>query len=176
MRVARPIELNPEQQKILEQQARARSLPARLVERARIVLRAAAGLQDKQIAGELGITPEKAARWRNRFLEAGAPGLQKDAPRPGRPRTIGEGKVQEVIDKTTREKPEAATHWSTRTMAAAVGVSEASVRRIWHASGLKPHLVKSFKLSKRSPLRGEVGSHRGTVPQSAGTRLGAVRG
>ena len=147
MRVARPIELNPEQQKILEQQARARSLPARLVERARIVLRAAAGLQDKQIAGELGITPEKAARWRNRFLEVGAVGLEKDAPRPGRPRTIGEGKAQEVINKTTREKPEAATHWSTRTMAAAVGVSEASVRRIWRTHGLKPHLVKSFKLS-----------------------------
>ena len=107
----------------------------------------AAGLQDKQIAGELGITPEKAARWRNRFLEVGAVGLEKDAPRPGRPRTIGEGKVQEVINKTTREKPEAATHWSTRTMAAAVGVSEASVRRIWRTHGLKPHLVKSFKLS-----------------------------
>jgi len=131
----------------LEQQSRARSLPARIVERARIVLRAAAAWQDKQIAAELGITPEKAARWRKRFLDRGLPGLEKDAPRPGRPRLITAAKVKQVIDKTTREKPDPATHWSTRTMAAAVGLSEASVRRIWHLHGLKPHLVKTFKVS-----------------------------
>lgn len=147
MRVARPVTLDAEQRRLLEQQARARSLPARIVERARIVLRAAAGWQDKQIAAELGITPEKAARWRQRFLDRGLPGLEKDAPRPGRPRRITAAKVKRVIEKTTREKPEAATHWSTRTMAAAVGLSEASVRRIWHAHGLKPHLVKTFKVS-----------------------------
>jgi len=147
MRVARPVTLDAEQRHLLEQQARARSLPARIVERARIVLRAAAAWQDKQIAAELGITPEKAARWRKRFLERGLPGLAKDAPRPGRPRLITAAKVKQVIHKTTREKPEAATHWSTRTMAAAVGLSEASVRRIWHAHGLKPHLVKTFKVS-----------------------------
>jgi len=73
--------------------------------------------------------------------------LQQDAPRPGRPRTIGEAQVKLVIDKTTQEKPEASTHWSTRTMAAAVGLSGASVRRIWLAHGLKPHLVKGFKVS-----------------------------
>jgi transposase len=147
MRVARPVILDTEQRRLLEQQARARSWPARLVERARIVLRAAAAWKDKQIAAELGITPEKAARWRKRFLERGLPGLEKDAPRPGRPRLITAAKVRQVIHKTTREKPPAATHWSTRTMAAAVGLSEASVRRIWRAHGLKPHLVKSFKVS-----------------------------
>jgi transposase len=147
MRVARPVSLNPEQRQFLEQQARARSLPARVVERARIVLRAATGQQDKQIAAALGITPEKSARWRNRFLDRGWVALQKDAPRPGRPRTIGEARVKLVIDKTTQEKPEASTHWSTRTMAAAVGLSGASVRRIWLAHGLKPHLVKGFKVS-----------------------------
>jgi len=147
MRVARPVTLNPEQRQLLEQQARARSLPARVVERARIVLRAATGQQDKQIAAELGITPEKSARWRNRFLDRGWAALQQDAPRPGRPRTIGEAQVKLVIDKTTQEKPEASTHWSTRTMAAAVGLSGASVRRIWLAHGLKPHLVKGFKVS-----------------------------
>jgi transposase len=118
-----------------------------LVERARIVLRAADGWQNKAIAAELGIMPEKAARWRNRFLCGGIAALQKDAPRPGRPRTVAPTKVTEIVDKTTQEKPPAATQWSTRTMAAAVGVSEATVRRIWHAHGLKPHLVKTFKVS-----------------------------
>jgi transposase len=147
MRVARPVKLNPEQRKILEQLSRARSLPARLVERARILLRAADGLQDQQIANELSITPEKVARWRNRFLDGGLAALQKDAPRPGGPRTISDRQVIRVVEKTTREKPHNSTHWSTRTMAAAVGLSEASIRRIWHAHGLKPHLMRTFKLS-----------------------------
>lgn len=147
MRVARPVKLNPEQRSVIEQHARARSIPARAVERARIILRAADGFQDKQIAEELGITPAKAARWRNRFLDGGLPALQKDAPRPGGPRTITDQRILQVVEKTTQEKPDNATHWSTRTMAAAVGLSEASIRRIWHAHGLKPHLVRTFKLS-----------------------------
>src|SRR3977135_3951483 len=148
MRVARPVVLDKQEQGALEQIARGRSLPARLVERARIVLRAAAGLQDQQIASELGITPEKAARWRNRYLDGGIGAREKDASRPGRPRTITESRTAEVIHKTTQEKPFNATHWSTRTMAAATGLSETTVRRIWHANGLKPHLVKTFKVSK----------------------------
>jgi transposase len=147
MRVARPITLDPEQRRLLEQQSRARSLPARQVERARIVLLAADGRLDKEIAAKLHITPEKAARWRNRYLDGGLAALQKDAPRPGRPATVLPAKVRQIVKKTTQEKPPAATHWSTRSMAAAVGVSEATVRRIWHAHGLKPHLVKTFKVS-----------------------------
>jgi transposase len=147
MRVARPVTLDPEQRQLLEHHARARSWPARVVERARIVLRAAAGQQDKQIAAELRITPEKAARWRKRFLDGGWTALQKDAPRPGRPQVITEVQVKQVVDKTTQETPDAVTHRSTRTMAAEVGISEASVRRIWHAHGLKPHLVRGFKVS-----------------------------
>ena len=147
MRVAPPVVLNPEQKATLEQRARARSLPARTVERARIVLRAASGLQNKEIAEELGIMPETAARWRERFLEKGIAGLEKDAPRPGRTPTITTEKVREVVAKTTQAKPDNATHWSTRTMAKAVALSEASVRRIWHAHGLKPHLLESFKVS-----------------------------
>ncbi len=110
-------------------------------------LRAADGWMDKDIAAELGITKEKAARWRNRFLDCGMAALRKDAPRPGRPVTVPPSKVKQIVDKTTQEKPPAATHWSTRSMAAAVGVSEATVRRIWHAHGLKPHLVRTFKVS-----------------------------
>lgn len=147
MRVARPVVLTPEQRELLQKQSRARSLSARKVERSRIVLLAADGWQDKQIAAELGITPEKAARWRDRFLSDGIAALAKDAPRPGRPRAVSDAKIKEVVDKTTQEKPVAATHWSTRTMAAAVNLSEATVRRIWRANGLKPHLQKTFKVS-----------------------------
>jgi transposase len=147
MRIARPIQLDPEQREILEQRARARSLPARIVERSRIILLAAAGKQDMEIAAELKITSKKAGRWRARFLAGGLKALEKDAPRPGRTPTITAAVVQQVVRKTTQEAPTKATHWSTRTMAAAVGLSEASVRRIWHAHGLKPHLVETFKVS-----------------------------
>ena len=147
MRVARPVELNSQDRAVLERQARGRSLPARLVERSRIVLCAAEGLQNDEIAAEFGITPEKAARWRNRFLDGGLEALEKDAPRPGRTPTIGDSKVTQVVEMTTQSKPENATHWSTRSMAEAAGVSPASVRRIWRAHGLKPHLERTFKVS-----------------------------
>jgi transposase len=91
--------------------------------------------------------PEKAARWRNRFLDGGLGALDKDAPRPGRPTTITPAKIQEVVRKTTQEKPSNATHWSTRVMANAAKLSEKSVRRIWHKHGLKPHLSRTFKVS-----------------------------
>jgi len=149
VRVARPIILEADQQAALESLARARSAPARSVERARIVLLAASGMQDQQIAAELKIMPEKAARWRNRYLDGGIAALEKDAPRPGRRRTITPDRVQEVIRMTTQEKPCNSTHWSTRTMAEAAGVSEKSVRRIWHKHGLKPHRVKTFKVAGR---------------------------
>lgn len=147
MRVAHPIILSPEQKQALEQCARARSLPVRLVERARIVVLAAAGKQDKEIAAELGITAHKAARWRNRYLVGGTEGLEKDAPRPGRTPRISVATVKKVIHKTTQAKPANATHWSTRSMAAEVGISETTVRRIWRKHGLKPHLVETFKVS-----------------------------
>ena len=147
MRVAPRIDLSSEDRAALEQQARGRSLPARLVERSRIVLRAADGLQDREIAAELGITPEKAARWRKRFLQGGTEALAKDAPRPGRGRTIKDRKVASIVKLTTSSKPASATHWSTRSMAEKAGVSEATVRRIWRAHGLKPHLSRSFKVS-----------------------------
>jgi len=147
MRVAPAVELNPEQKEALEQRSRARSLPSRVVERARIVLLAAADKQDKEIAAELGISVQKAARWRARFLESGVAGLEKDAPRRGRTPSITAQTVERVIQMTTQEKPANATHWSTRGMAAVAGLSEATVRRIWHKHGLKPHLLETFKVS-----------------------------
>src|ERR1700747_2324554 len=148
MRTAPLIELSSEQRTTLQRLARQRSAPARVVERARVVLLAAEGLENKQIARRMGITPEKAARWRKRFLAGGIAALQKDAPRPGRTRTITDRRVKKVVEMTLHQKPANATHWSTRTMAAAVGISEASVRRIWRAHGLKPHRVRTFKLSR----------------------------
>jgi transposase len=147
MRVAPPVVLTEDQKRTLHQWTRGRSLPARQVERARVVLLAAAGKQDLEIAAEVGISNQKAARWRKRFLKLGLAGLEKDAPRPGRTPTITSAKVQEVVRKTTQEKPANATQWSTRTMAVAAGVSEKSVRRIWHKHGLKPHLSRTFKVS-----------------------------
>jgi len=148
MRMAAAVALNPEQRQALERMARARSMPARLVERARIVLLAAAGMENKQIAKRMNLTEKKTARWRSRFLAGGMAALQKDAPRPGKPRTISDVQVKRVVEMTLHQKPANATHWSTRTMASAAGISEATVRRIWHAHGLKPHLVRTFKLSR----------------------------
>ena len=147
MRIAPAITLSPEQRTVLESQARSRSVSVRVAERARIVWFAAGGQQDLEIAARMAITPKKVSRWRKRFLALGVAGLQKDAPRPGRKPTISTRLTQRVVTMTTRQPPTNATHWSTRTMAAAVGISEASVRRIWHAHGLKPHRVETFKVS-----------------------------
>ena len=147
MRIAPPVQLNEEDRSQLQALARARSLSARAVERAQIVLLAAAGKQDLEIAEELSVTPRTAARWRARYLQAGIDGLKQDAQRPGRTPLITPEKIRTVVEKTTQEKPPDATHWSTRSMARAVSMSEATVRRIWHKHGLKPHVVKTFKLS-----------------------------
>src|SRR5881296_3551508 len=147
MRIAPAIALSPEQRTLLVSQAGSRSLPVRVAERARIVLFAAFGQQDLEIAARMAITPKKVSRWRKRFLALGVVGLQKDAPRPGRKPTISTRLTKRVVTMTTRQQPTNATHWSTRTMAAAVGISEASVRRIWRAHGLKPHRVETFKIS-----------------------------
>src|SRR5512141_3239410 len=111
MRTAPSVLLNDEQRGVLGPWARARSLPLRQVERAKVVLRAAAGKQDIEIAQELGISNQKAARWRKRFLQAGLGGLERDAPRSGRTPTITAALAQEVIRKTTQETPPNATQW-----------------------------------------------------------------
>ena len=138
MRIAPAITLSANQRSRLEAVVRSRKLPARLMERSRIVLLTAAGKQNKEIAVELSMTPEKAARWRKRYLQQGLAGLEKDAPRPGRKAKISAPQVRELIGQTTRQTSPNATHWSTRSIAAARGISAASVRRIWHAHGLKP--------------------------------------
>ncbi|PYV07120.1 MAG: IS630 family transposase, partial [Acidobacteria bacterium] len=139
--------MTQEQQDDFERFARSRTLAARLVQRARIVLMAAARKPDQEIAQALGIARQTAALWRGRFVEHGIAGIEKAAPRSGRPRVILPAKIDEVVSKTTRETPADATHWSTRSLAEVTGVSPSTVERIWRAHGLKPHRVKSFKLS-----------------------------
>jgi transposase len=109
---------------------------------------AANGMLNQDIAVKLGTTRPTVQLWRDRFLALRLSGLEKDAPRPGRLPSIPAKKIAEVVEATLHTKPSNATHWSTRTMAAAQGISEATVWRIWKQHNLKPHLIKTFKLSR----------------------------
>jgi transposase len=115
--------------------------------RSRIVLLAAEGLNNVQIARQLGIQRNTVAKWRSRFLEHRLDGLT-DEPRPGQPRKISDAKVEEVIVKTLESSPKDATHWSTRSMAAEVGLNQTAIHRIWKAFGLQPHRSETWKLSR----------------------------
>jgi len=147
MRVAPTIRLTAEEKKTLERWARARRTEARLVVRAKIVLRAAKGMRNNAIAEEVEVTPDTVGRWRTRFAELGIDGIKKDLPRSGRRPTKRLRLESLIIKKTTQEKPSNATHWSTRTLAEELGISQSMVQRTWKANGLKPHLVKTFKIS-----------------------------
>jgi len=147
MRTAEKIILSSEECKVLKNWAGARSIPLRLVQRAQIIQMAAGGIPNQDIAKKLDISRPTVQLWRSRFLSLRLSGLKKDAPRPGRIPRISPAKTKEVIEATLRTIPPNATHWSTRAMAKAQGISEATVRRIWKAHNLKPHLTKTFKLS-----------------------------
>ena len=147
-RKAPPVILTQEEGTTLGMWARSRSLSVRLVQRARIVKMAADGQENQDIASILGVSRPTVQLWRQRFLALRLEGLQKDAPRPGRIPRIGKRKVRAVVEATLHTRPPAATHWSTRSMAKAQGISEATVRRIWKQHNLKPHLTKTFKLSR----------------------------
>lgn len=147
MRVAKPIVLTDEERTLLTKWSRGRSTPTRVVLRAKIVLAAAEGKRNDEIASALKCTRRTVSRWRNRFASDRLAGIEKDAPRGGRTPKVRAAKEADIIAKTTQEKPANATHWSTRTMAKAAGVSKATVQRVWRDNGLKPHLVKTFKVS-----------------------------
>jgi transposase len=147
MRHAPVIELSTEQKQQLERWARSRKSPLRLVQRSRIVLLAAQGKNNYQISAALGIERTIVGRWRTRFAQRGIAGIEKDLPRGGPPPTRRNQLAAEIVRKTTQETPPDATHWSTRTMAAAVGTSRSMVHRVWQMYGLKPHLVNTFKVS-----------------------------
>lgn len=147
MRVAPTVVLNADERKQLQTFARGKRTPMRLVFRARIILLAAEGRQNRDIALELGTTPRAVGKWRGRYAAKRIEGIVKDAPRPGRTPKVEEAKVKEIIRRTIEEKPKNATHWSTRSMARAAGVSKATVQRIWSQHGLKPHRIRTFKIS-----------------------------
>ena len=148
MRVAPPVILSEEQREQLGKLSRGRCAAVRVVERARIILLCAEGKQNREIAELLGTTRRTVGLWRRRFVQKGIAGIEKDAPRPGRQKPIAEEVVQEVVRKTTQEKPAKGTHWSSRSLAKVMGLSASTIRRIWKRHGLKPHLVRTFKLSK----------------------------
>ena len=132
------IELTDEERAQLESWARRRTSAQGLADRSRIVLAAAEGLKNTEIARRLGVTRPMVTKWRNRFAAHRLDGLT-DEQRPGRPRTISDERVEEVIIKTLESTPKDSTHWSTRSMAREVGLTQNAVLRIWQAFGLQPH-------------------------------------
>jgi transposase len=145
--VAVSIELSEEERAQLESWARRHRSAQALAQRSRIVLAAAQGLKNTEISGRLGVNRSSVTKWRSRFSERRLDGLL-DEPRPGKPRTITDEQVEEVIVKTLESTPKDATHWSTRSMAREVGLTQSAVLRIWHAFGLQPHRSETWKLSK----------------------------
>lgn len=127
--------------------ARSRAAPYRQVQRAEALLLAGDGVANSQIAGRVGVKAATVRAWRARFAEEGLAKLGKVRAGRGRKSTIPQSKIDEIVELTRRSRPAGQTHWSCRTMAAQVGVSPATVQRVWAARGLKPHLVKTFKLS-----------------------------
>lgn len=145
MRHAPVISLDAEARAMLSRLARSKTTSVRLARRAQIVLLAADGLENEAIAEQLGLGRVQVGRWRSRYAQGGLTAIEKDLPRGGRP---AKADSAEIVRRTTQTQPEAATHWSTRSMAATLGVSDTTVFRAWRKHGLKPHLVRTFKVSR----------------------------
>ena len=151
MRVAAKITLTDSDKQILDKNTKSRAVSIRLSERSKIVLLSAEGLENKVIAQRLNIPPNKVGLWRNRFAEGGIKAIGKDKPRganQGGKDTLKQARLRKkIIEKTTQDKPDNATHWSTRTLAEALNTTHSFVHRVWQSVGLKPHLEKTFKVS-----------------------------
>jgi transposase len=145
MRHAPAIVLKAEERATLSQLARSSTASVRMARRAQIVLLAADGLQNEAIAAQVGVGRVQVGRWRARFAQGGIAAIEKDLPRGGRPNKTD---AAEIVRLTTQTTPETATQWSTRTLAAKVGVSDTTVLRVWRKHGLKPHRVRTFKVSR----------------------------
>ena len=148
MRKIEQISIGAADRERLERLVRDRNTPQKMVWRARIVLLASDGLAATAISAAVGKSVLTVRRWRRRYVAKGVDGLLKDATRPSRRKPLTAEKIKQVVHMTLHEKPPNATHWSMRSMAAAAGISYSSVQRIWHAHGLKPHLTKTFKVSR----------------------------
>ena len=141
-----PLTLTDEQQDQLNGIARSATLPHALVQRAGMILASAEGSTNSAVALRFGVTPQTVGKWRRRFRAAGIEGLH-DELRPGRPRTYDDDKVAAVINRALQQTPDAATHWSTRTLGRAEGIGKSTVQRWFALFGVKPHRAKTFKLS-----------------------------
>jgi transposase len=139
--------MSPEQRRTLEAWIRAHNTPQRIAIRAKIALLASDGQSTVRVAREAGVSRLTVILWRKRFLQGGPEAIATILPGRGHPVTYTTEQVQRIVDATTQTKPPGATHWSTRSMARAQGVSKATVQRIWFAHGLQPHRTKRFKLS-----------------------------
>jgi transposase len=149
MRTGRPkaeLCVPPEDLETLQRWTARRKTAQALALRSRIILRCRSGLSNTQVAIELGITGDTVGKWRNRYITQGLAGLL-DEPRTGAPRRVGDDQVEAMVVKTLESTPRDATHWSTRGMAQASGLSDTTVLRIWRAFGLQPHRSGTFKLS-----------------------------
>ena len=162
-----PLILSDDERQKLETWAARPKSTQRLATRARIILACAEGLDNKDVAARLRVNTATVGKWRKRFLADRLEGLA-DEPRPGALRTITDAMVERVVTKTLEEKPKAATHWSTRGMAKAVGLSQTAIGRIWRAFGLKPHLQRDLQALHRPLLRREGPRRRRAVHEPAG--------
>jgi transposase len=146
-RAAAPLAMSDKQREVLETLSRSQSAAHRVVQRARVLLLAADGVSNSEISEVSGVSRPTVLAWRNQFSKEGLTGFGEVAKGRGPKPSISDEKISEIVELTLHSKPEGKTHWSCRSMAKQIGVSPASVQRIWSARGLKPHLVKTFKLS-----------------------------
>jgi len=145
-RLADVVALTDDERLFLESQVRRHRAPRSLSDRCRMVLLCADGLESKEVARRMNVHEHTVGKWRRRFVHDRIEGLT-DEYRPGRPRTVSDDQVAEVIERTLHSKPKDATHWSIRSMATETGLSHTTIRRIWGAFGLQPHRSETFKLS-----------------------------
>ena len=141
-----PLSLEAETREQLTSLSHSTTLPHSLVLRAKMILASAEGRSNTEVGRRVGASPQAVGKWRRRFLERGLQGLH-DELRPGRPRTYDDERVADLINRTLQQRPRGATHWSTRTLAQAEGISQSTVSRWLRIFGVKPHLTKTFKLS-----------------------------
>jgi transposase len=151
-----PIQPSHEDRERLEKLVRDRNTPQKVVWRSRIVLLSAAGLRPPTVAAAVGKSALTVRRWRRRFLAQGVDGLLKDATRPPGKKPLSPEMIKRVVELTLNQKPPGRTHWSERSMAARVGLAPSTVHNIWKAHGLKPHLTRTFKLSRDPAFTAKV--------------------
>lgn len=148
MRVAETIELDAQTERALRTLSKGRRVEARVQQRASVILLAAQGWQNKDIATEVRLDRRQVALWRRRFIDGGIQALLQDASRSGRTPSVTAQIESHILNTTLHEKPAAATHWSTRTLASHLGLGATTIRRVWQRNGIKPHLQDTFKVSR----------------------------